>query len=510
MVDYRGGSRKPLTSYTYLLDSCPAFLNCSTLARRQNDVLTSIATTPVQKPLKNMSTATAASYLPDSQVITLKRDFAAFHDPKNIRGFRGADEIAFFFHEWIHYLHNVSTVQGLSAFANVVHLWSVFRRTIGPDGLSKGSASLSDELALNAEQKIRFMTAIRTPRMNGLSPSTQMGAIEFRSVTKRSQQIAGTEFETSIICCEIQVRGADGRTAAHVIEAGTHEILESVAFMLEERLTRKLGSIAKLPSVDPYLLVRGIATHVVPGISDIDIILSALAALQNTDPPSVLLEILLGVRASAETGGNPSLFLCERLIDVLTGCEEWVESTLQEVERQFPVDEPMARAVKSTVRTIRQNFAHRRVSPFLEIEIVNRIGGNPATLDEVIKTYGECAVIQQRPGFLDDVERDLMYDFIVDPNYDDELSFGRRMMHAAFRFIALHCAQAKILPTAELRLGERNKCPFFTSCSYPLRKANPEICAIQPWLASERCSEELCWYGRAVRTLAPRPLPAVQ
>lgn len=120
-----------------------------------------------------------ATYLPDCQVITLKPEFAAFDDPENLRGIQGPDQIGFFFHEWVHYLHNVSTLQGLSAFVNLVHLWHAFRNTIGADGLSAGSAVLSHELALNIRQKVMFMAATRKRGQNNLPSSVQLSKDAF-------------------------------------------------------------------------------------------------------------------------------------------------------------------------------------------------------------------------------------------------------------------------------------------------------------------------------------------
>jgi len=455
-----------------------------------------------------MSTQVAASYLPDSQVITLKPEFAAFDDPANLRGIEGPDQIGFFFHEWIHYLHNVSTIQGLSAFANLVHLWSAFRNTIGADGLCAGSAVLNEGLALNVRQKIDFMNAARGRRQRPLLGALQLQEIEFVSVSERTDPIKGTALFFGTITCQIAVPHRNGSKDLHVIEVGMHEIIESAAFMLEERLAFKLGSVAKVPDVVPYLLVRGIASHVVRGISDDCVVLCALASLQASDPPSVLLEILHTVRSVMGRGVDPLQFLREKQGKVLIESQEWVESMLQEVENTFPNDEPMARAVRSTTSTIRQNFVHRRASPFLEIGLVDEIAANPYALTEIVKTYGACAVIQQRHGSPHDIDRDLMYDFMLTLNHDDELSFGWRMMHAAFRFVALHCTKDVLLATEELQEGSRTGCPFYTACSYRFRRERPDDCATKPWLAARTNVNELCWYGRAVYALRPPSIGA--
>ncbi|SUG70293.1 Uncharacterised protein [Salmonella enterica subsp. enterica] len=62
--------------------------------------------------------AAIATYLPESQIITLTKDFPALEDPQNPIGFTNPTQFAFFFHEWIHFLHNI---QLYMAFLFFVH-----------------------------------------------------------------------------------------------------------------------------------------------------------------------------------------------------------------------------------------------------------------------------------------------------------------------------------------------------------------------------------------------------
>lgn len=64
---------------------------------------------------------TYASYLPESQIITLRKDFPAFTDPEKLDGFINPEQFGVFFHEWIHFLHNISTINGFSIFLHAKH-----------------------------------------------------------------------------------------------------------------------------------------------------------------------------------------------------------------------------------------------------------------------------------------------------------------------------------------------------------------------------------------------------
>ena len=101
------------------------------------------------------------------------------------------------------------------------------------------------------------------------------------------------------------------------------------------------------------------------------------------------------------------------------------------------------------------------------------------------------------------VDRDLMYDFQLEEEWDEWTSFGYRQMHAAFRFVGLHVAPEGLRPTSKIGFGVHAKCPFYTSCSYDLRRNESEICATKPWMAVESELSKMCWYGNAIRTLCP-------
>jgi hypothetical protein len=50
----------------------------------------------------------------------------------------------------------------------------------------------------------------------------------------------------------------------------------------------------------------------------------------------------------------------------------------------------------------------------------------------------------------------------------------------------------------QLRYGAR--CPFFESCTLPIREASPATCATEPW--RHFAKNETCWYGLAVASTA--------
>jgi hypothetical protein len=443
----------------------------------------------------------AASYLPECQVITLKEHFDAFADPNNVRGIQNADELGFFFHEWLHYLHNVSTVQGLSAFANQVGHWQNFRFTIGAEGLSQGSASLSPEMQAYVRQNMAYLVASRSPKRNHLPGQIEPSRVRITAAAPVSTPIGETNASMTTIRCDAVIAQKDGYQQPISLEIGTHEILEGLAVLFETELVRRRGGTVAPTPLAPYRLLELLAKHVAPDLSLFDVTLCALGALQWSDAPGELLSMLAHGQQAHVDGASPTRALLDKALSLLSATAKWREKTLADLEARFPVDDSLSRAVKQTVANFRMNFAARAQNPFFEWELVHEVAQDPSRMDDVIRRHGACAVIQRRPGDADAIDRDLMFDIVTGPA-DPLLGFGWRKMHASFRFLTLHCTESGFAATRDLQLGERTKCPFYTACSYGVRKAHPEICAREPWKTLDVGDVNgACWYHAAVAVM---------
>lgn len=455
---------------------------------------------PREKPL---SSQTIASYLPDSQLIKLGVDLPAFCDPVNPRGFIGGHELAYVFHEWTHYLHNVSTIHGLSAFANLIHLWSGFRKTIGPDGFSMGSSANPEEIRMHFRQKNTFTQTTRNRRPNAIPGKFSEEFVTVTALSERSHALPGLDIETRVIVCALSIRNAQGDNYTASVEIGSHEIVESVAYVLEARCTVRAGGKPIEVPFAPYRLLTMLANHVAPHLTEELVIACGIASLQNSDPPSSLLHELVFAEAEKLKGGDVFAVLEERQRQELHKASAWIEEQLKVIEDIFPVEEPMARAVKKTVSTMRSNFEARKQLPFFELAIIENIIQCKGNLTPIFSAFGACGIFQQCPGFDDDLQRDRLYEFVLDDEKNSSLDIGRRLMHAAFDFIRLHSSKGEIVPTLELPKTRRNMCPFYTVCGLETRRDSPQVCAEEPWLTAHRATTDLCWYGQAVRLISP-------
>src|SRR5690242_20263499 len=86
-------------------------------------------------------------YAPDRFMISLGPN-AAFVDRSTLAPLPlDATCVSVLFHEYLHYLQNITTPAGYHSFRRALEVWRLFRETVGPGGTSAGSASLTSERA---------------------------------------------------------------------------------------------------------------------------------------------------------------------------------------------------------------------------------------------------------------------------------------------------------------------------------------------------------------------------
>ena len=436
----------------------------------------------------------AASYSPDYQVIRFKSNFDVFSDPDNLRGFGTPHEVGFFVHEWIHFLHNVSTVHGICAYSHLAVTWSNARTFFFEDE-GKIDAETAEQHRADMYKHLKFFRNARNAKLNDLADGLSRFDVVFVSCGVNTVLIGGdAKYKCSELVCEAEVK-VGGEVFVKEVKIGCHELVESVAFMLEEKYL-SLNKEAPIPSkVDPYHLLRCLSSFMSPNISSETLLRCALLSLQSIDPLESLPGLLVKAEAEAAKGGDPDVVISELAISHLHLCQKMLNETLDVIDGLFSVDEPMARAVKYSLGKMRSNYLYRMSDPFFEIGLIESFakhGG--AALGAAMEKFGVGFLIQERAGSRDKVERDLMYDLSLDDVRDSDLSAGRRVAQAAFSYILQFFNEGSDV----LAHPEKMECPFYTCCDAVFRKENPESCKEKPWVAQGLDLDSMCFFGRAV------------
>lgn len=441
--------------------------------------------------------ATIASYLQESQIITLSKDFPALTDPDQLVGFTNPEQFGVFFHEWVHFLHNISTISGFSLFSAQIILWSNFRWTMNNKEVSDGSGDIDKNDIEGNEKILSYIISNRKWHRCGLPDYVKEDNLSFEEPhIHKMEAISGYILSTSLIKCTINY--SDNK---YNVEIGVLEILESVAFMLECKCVKEMSGTPQNSPFHPYHIIKKLAGKIASSLNDEIIICCMLASLQSNDPPQVLLNLLQESESLDDDYRYENLV--SRVKEQLAEQDKNINEAFTQIHSLFTIDEPMGNFVKLTLDRIRRNLNFRASNPFFELNIIKVVSEQVEKMNDFIKQFGGCTIIQKRN---DDDEKplcDIMYDFDL-PEYNESILFGSKMLRACFHFILLHYRPSgEIIKTENLDVSPKNKCPFYTVCCSSIRTSNRNVCAESPWKSMLINGNKDCYYASAIKATNP-------
>jgi hypothetical protein len=450
--------------------------------------------------------AAIASYAADRQIITFKPAMLILPSGGERGNFESYVQMSYFFHEWIHYLHNVSTVHGMSAYSSFIGLWNAFRHTTDKSGFSQGIFLTSSAAELNTRGYLNVIESTRRPADKPLpgQPSASMCRIVRCEL---DGDFNGIRDHLSVC---VEVSNTLGDVVTYRKRIGPTEILESVAYLLENHFLvhgfNEPPSVS--PSVFPYHTLTLLAQHLTRELDAGTVLMCGLASLQSTFPADALVQFLRGCDSCMQTGEDAIEWLRAETIQQLSLNEPALRAGLKQIYDMFPVEGGVERAVKETIAFMERNLDLRMDNPFFELDFVDRLRtAGPCSFDQVMnqlmQTHGICSCRQERAGFDGDVERDALFNFAVAAS-DDRLTEARLAMLASIDFLVRHLrGDGSFSATSSL---PKSKCPFFSSCGKSSRLTHATDCATQPWMAVHTRPEDPCSYAQGVLHFQPGEL----
>lgn len=442
--------------------------------------------------------ATIASYLPESQIITLSKDFPALTDPDDLVGFINPKQFGGFFHEWIHFFHNVSTISGFSLFCVQITLWSNFRWAMDNQDVCIGSNGMEPENIEANKNFLNYINSCRRFNLIDLPWDAKINDLSFEDIKmQETKSVNDNVFSTALIKCSIIYR-----ETKYELEIGVLEILESVAFMLECRCIKKMKDQPLDAPVYPYHVVKGLAGKMSPSLSEDDIICCMLASLQCNTPPHALFNFLKEIELlDANCRYEKLVSYVRQQLSVQNDC---IDKTFSQIYSMFQVDEPMGDFIKMTLNRMKKNLDFRKEKPFVELDIINEVSVNAEYMNDVIRQFGGCTIIQKRHQDNERPQCDVMYDFVL-PENNESILFGSKMLRACFHFISLHYkSSGEIIKTESVDIKSgKTKCPFYTVCGSSVRVNYSNFCAESPWRTMTIKGNGNCYYAKAMKATNP-------
>jgi len=452
-----------------------------------------------------MSGSAIAGYLPEKLIIRLGTEIRIVDQNGSPVPFPTPAAFGVFMHEYMHYLHNISTVCGLSGFMNTLELWRLFRRTIDPMGFSVGSSQLDGATQDHLERLLHVLAAGRGVGQPSLCTVATPISVKILNATLEDKVEDHRGALLSTFACDAEVRDDHGAADCCRIKIGIPEIMEAAAWLLERRLVSALTQYAAESAVPvfPYKLVSALAEHILPGIPEETILACILAAMQSSDPADGLQQILRSAKKATDEGHNPLDAIRNVASEIVTTNESTLLQCLSQIEQEFAGNGIMAVAIRTILSAARDALARRRSNPFFEIELVDDLSARRLSIDQLMTQLPSCAVLQRNVGPDHEPQRDLFASFRPLNADDSDPEDGLRVIHAIFDFMGRHTRKGSLMATASL---SQRQCPFYTCCNLRLRTEEQSICLNAPWQAADWSgwnNQGRCWYGAAVQISRP-------
>lgn len=452
--------------------------------------------------------AAIATYLPESMLIRIGPDLRILDENGKLIPLPSARVFAYFFHEYVHFLHNISTASGIAAFINTLELWRCFRLTIDESGNSLGSSPLDPAQKVHLKELTALLDSVRRENVPSLQQLTSVEIVEVQGidllpeVTTTQQGIL-----LSVIECQVEAIDNGNQVERLTAKIGILELLECAAWLLEKKMVAALNPEEDVapPPFFPYRIAQAVVEYSLPGVDDEGVLSCILAALQNSDAPSGFAQLLSAAQQSNLVPNDASSFFRERGNYAIAQNREILDAQLSALEEEFANEGVMAKAVCHTISVARQSFAKRERDPFFELEMISALQNGTLRSDQMFTEILPCAVLQKNRGDEDKVQRDFFLSF--HPGNDvthGDIESLLRTMHCIFHYIRAHRSPTGFKSTQR---AQKCECPFYSSCDLKLRVTEPWVCRQSPWKAENwmQIGQEngLCRYGAAVSITRP-------
>lgn len=451
-----------------------------------------------------MTKTTGAGYKPQEFIIRLGSEIQMFDSEKNALVAPTPNALAVFMHEYMHYIHNVSTLIGVSALINTLEFWRLFRCTFDENGFSLGSTHLD----ATAQDCLKLISEILAAGRGNYKPQfnnvLKPASLKILNATPEKFIISKQGTQLTKYVCQAQVLDQGGNAENCQIEIGIPEIMEAAAWLLECRLLSKLVPDTDLMPVDvlPYKAVSALADHLYPGIKQEAVLAAILASLQSSDPVDALQQVLNVACGEDDSDQDVTTKIHQVALKIVTDNEAALLSLLSEIKAEFSTQNIMSTGIDAILARAHEALAIRRRLPLFEIALIDALANGDLSFEQWMKEYPSCAVIQQNAGANDVLKRDTLASFLPLNEDDSDPEDGLRVVHAIFDFVGRHSKNGEFIPTAEL---EAKPCPFFTCCDLDVRKHQSDICRNSPWGSVGQYDGGNCWYGAAVAITRPPP-----
>ena len=406
-------------------------------------------------------------------------------------------------HEYVHFLHNISTGSGLNCFRANLWLVRLLRDCSDVEGRvvrqEPHEAQLKNLLNAAAEwNEVLYGKA----RWVDLQPPENVRVWTFKTVHRKQWKINLSDLNHSVelVTIDVEAQTRDGIVNGS-LDIGYDFISEGVAYEVERGLYcangKQASEINKTVQAYPYLAFEALLEHLVGRPTTvIERIQLGVCSLMCTSPAEALFDLAESLRQ--HQGSKPlSEGLPSSIVDGVF--DQFKENPLailamglaSELEDAFTGD--MADAAIEVKTLFQSGLALRGVNPFLESGFLQLSLGRDQFLAHVGGLLVDCCIRQKKQNG----EAELQWIGSGLVGTDDKSMERIGVLQAAIHYATRHLHNKKFLLTAEL---PSTSCPFSGACKMEKEDGKPNDCTTRPWNRFRRIpkGQPKCWYATAV------------
>lgn len=408
-------------------------------------------------------------------------------------------------HEYIHHLHNVSTVSGLHLYLANLWLLRSLAHATSVQGYFPGESSLTDSQT-NWVNHARAWLKTLTGTISWTDPpvprrpvaSWCFGTAHLDSVSIPLKPLHYIEtFAIDLKAVDLEEGVAQGR-----LDIGHFFLTEGVAYEVERQMRRNVGtSVLDLDAGTPpypYLAYGALVDHLVGReTSTRERVDLGTLSLLTSSPGRTFFELCIALRRAEpivpSRCGVPEASSERVLACFNENAMKMIDRTLAPELKALCHGPPISEGAQDVTALFRAGFALRTINPRLE----HRFLEGPLDRDRLralIAGMVDCCVLQEKSDGR--IESLWIGPGIV--AHDGASMTSLAILQAAMHFAQRHFS---VIPVAATNSLKPEPCPYTGGCPVQTRDGNPIECITRPWERFLRSApgDPICWYAAGVR-----------
>jgi hypothetical protein len=406
-------------------------------------------------------------------------------------------------HEYVHFLHNISTPSGIVFLFNGFNFFFEFmkgtdrRGIFDPNGFSPESSESFVKiysLLQGGLVGIKPPSDVKINRWNFGEPDVQEVPLT----------IFGHQFDTfSKTRIEVEAISSYGGSYEFALDVGINFITEGVAYEIDREVRRKIGAWKNqdldehTPSY-PYLIYQPLIDNLVGRKTSLyERLILGTCALIDISPGKGLLRACEMLKACKTTVSRGFFEYILRLNRGLHGFRDDLKyEVMPNMLRNFQGSKSLQGGLKEYLKFISISLDKRCATPLMELEFIH-VTSHEIFFRKIARLVPQWLCQEKLDG---KAEISLIGDPVMVGAIDEA---ALSALQSAFHYVQLHLkSDGTVIGTSEI---PSIQCPFLGSCPERSRANDPGACSTKPWNTTfnetEKIKEPTCYYNYGVRSL---------